>query len=113
MKCANRILPGVQRGRTLEFVRRVTAMRLHLFTCFGFATLALIPGCEGGQTGDLSGQNGGPGLETGGGNCDEHKQKLAGFDEMTDQGTPADVLAYAEKSFEAPLAWKTAGEGQS
>ena len=87
-------------------------MRLHLFKVFGFAALALTPACEGGQTGDLSGNNG-PGLETGGGNCEEHKRKLSGFDEMTEQGTAADVLGYAEKAFEAPLAWKVAGEGQS
>jgi hypothetical protein len=88
-------------------------MRLHLFTCFGFAALALVPACEGGQTGDLSGQNGGPGLETGGGNCDEHQAKLAGFDSMTEQGTAEEVMAYAEKSFEAPLRWKAAKDGQS
>ena len=89
-------------------------MRLHLFSCFGFAALALVPACEGGQTGDLSGHRPGDntGLE-GGGNCDEHKAKLAGFDSMTDQGTAEDVMAYAEKSFDAPLSWKVAKEGQS
>jgi hypothetical protein len=92
-------------------------MRLHLFTFFGFAalalTLGLLPGCAGGQTGDLSGQKG-TGHETGSsGSCVEHKQKLAGFDEMTDLGTAEQVLAFAEKSFDAPITWKVAGAGQS
>src|SRR5258705_13680873 len=85
------------------------AMRLHLFTFSGFAALllGLMPACEGGQTGDLSGDRkptGGTGLD-GNGGCDEHKQKLAGFDEMTDQGTAEELLAMAEKAFDAPISW--------
>jgi len=95
------------------------SMRLHRFTHFGSAALtfgclaALTAGCEGGQTGDLSG--GHPdGNETGSlGGCEEHKQKLAGFDTQTDAGTAEEMLAYAEKSFDAPITWKTARQGQS
>ncbi|HXK16330.1 MAG TPA: hypothetical protein VNG33_00900, partial [Polyangiaceae bacterium] len=91
-------------------------MRLHLFTFCGLSALllGLTSACAGGQTGDLSG-NKGPG--TGGpdasGGCDEHKQKLASFDEMTDQGTAEQLLAFAEKSFDAPITWKTAAAGQA
>ncbi len=94
-------------------------MRLHLFTHFGSAALALgglallAPGCAGGQTGDLSGEHP-DGNETGNaGGCDEHKQKLAGFDVLTDAGSAEGLLAYAEQSFEAPITWKAAREGQS
>jgi hypothetical protein len=92
-------------------------MRLHLFTFSGFAALllGLMPACEGGQTGDLSGDRkptGGTGLDSNGG-CDEHKQKLAGFDEMTDQGTAEALLAMAEKSFDAPISWQVAADGQT
>jgi hypothetical protein len=90
-------------------------MRLQLFTVCGFSvmTLGLLSGCEGGQTGDLSGEhpNGGGTLD--GSGCEEHKQKLAGFDEMTDFGTAQELLAYAEKSFDAPVTWKTASDGES
>lgn len=76
---------------------------------------ALLPGCEGGQTGDLSGNSDGGTSNVGetGGGCDEHKQKLAGLDTQTDSGSGEDVLGYAEKSFDAPIVWQTAGEGQS
>jgi hypothetical protein len=79
-------------------------MRLHQLTFFAFSALAL--GCAGGQTGDLSG-NKDDGGETanGGDRCEMHKQKLAGFDEMTELGTPEQVLEFAEKSFDAPLTW--------
>ncbi|MES1183542.1 MAG: hypothetical protein ABUL60_06985 [Myxococcales bacterium] len=90
-------------------------MRLQHFTYFGFAafTLALVPACEGGQTGDLSGEHG-DGTETGNyQGCEEHKEKLAGFDTVTDSGTAEAVMAYAEKSFEAPITWKEAPAGQS
>jgi hypothetical protein len=82
-------------------------MRPHLLTYFSFATLAL--GCAGGQSGDLSGNN--DGGETAGGNCEEHRQKLGGFDEPTEAGTAEEILAFAERSFEAPLNWKTAQSG--
>ena len=95
-------------------------MQLHLFTHLGSAALTLgslallTPGCEGGQTGDLSGENPGDGNETGNfGGCDEKKAELAGFDTMTDSGTAEEVLAYAEQSFNAPITWKAARDGQS
>src|SRR4051812_24602961 len=94
-------------------------MRLHLFTHFGFTALALgslaalVAGCEGGQTGDLSGQHP-DGNETGTfGGCEEHKQKLASFDTPTDAGSAEELLAYAEQSFEAPITWQAARQGQS
>src|SRR5688572_25107173 len=84
------------------------AMRPHLLTYFSFAALALS--CAGGQSGDLSGNNDG-GEGTLGGQCEEHKQKLGGFDEPTEAGTAEQILAFAERSFEAPLSWKTAQSG--
>lgn len=89
-------------------------MRLHHFSSLGFAAfmLALVPACAGGQTGDLSGEHDGNGTETGSSGCEEHKEKLAGFDTETDFGTAEQVMAYAEKSFEAPITWKEAPEGQ-
>lgn len=90
-------------------------MRLQLFTYFGFAalTLGLTSACAGGQTGDLSGEHG-EGTETGNySGCEEHKQKLAGFDTATDSGTAEEVLAYAEKSFDAPITWKEPRAGQA
>ena len=89
-------------------------MRLHHFSSLGFTAflLALVPACAGGQSGDLSGQNDGNGTETGSSGCEEHKQKIGGFDEETDFGTAEQVMAYAEKSFEAPISWKEAPEGQ-
>src|SRR4051812_6595047 len=76
---------------------------------------ALLPGCEGGQSGDLSGNSDGGTSNIGetGGGCDEHKKKLAGLDTQTENGSGEDVLAFAEKSFDAPIAWQTAGEGQT
>jgi hypothetical protein len=92
-------------------------MRLQLFQSFGFGALALgfIVGCEGGQTGDLSGQNGGGGPSVGEtfGGCDEHQEELKGLDTETEAGTAQALLAYAEGTFDAPIAWKTAGKGQS
>lgn len=90
-------------------------MRLQLFTYFGFAalTLGLAPACAGGQTGDLSGEHG-EGNETGNSNgCEEHKEKLASFDTVTDSGTAEEVMAYAETSFDSPLTWKEPGQGQA
>lgn len=89
-------------------------MRLHHFSSLGFTALllALVPACAGGQSGDLSGQNDGNGTETGSTGCEEHKDKLAGFDTETDFGTAEQVMAYAEKSFDSPITWKEAPEGQ-
>lgn len=86
-------------------------MRLHLIGYFGFATLVFGCGSDGGQSGDLSGNNDPNGETAGGGTCEAHKQKLGSFDEETPAGTPAQILAFAERSFEAPLAWKTARTG--
>lgn len=102
----------------LEVVRRVTGMRLHLLTSFGFSALALgfFVGCAGGQTGDLSGQNdqgGGPSVGETFGGCEENKEELEGFDTETAAGTPEALLGYAEGTFEAPISWKTAAEGQA
>src|SRR6185295_3497392 len=47
------------------------------------------------------------------GGCDEHRQKLASFDTPTDDGTAEEVLAYAEQSFDAPITWQEAPEGQA
>ncbi len=90
-------------------------MRLHHITHIGFAalTLALGSACAGGQTGDLSGEHDDNGTETGSTGCDEHKEKLAGFDTMTDSGSAEQLLAYAEKSFDSPISWKEAPEGQA
>src|SRR4051794_34173406 len=94
-------------------------MRSLLFTfpCCAVLVLGVLPGCAGGQTGDLSGNNNDDPYRPGGtdaaGGCDEHKQKLGGFDEMTDQGTAEQLLAMAEKSFDAPITWKVAPDGQS
>jgi hypothetical protein len=87
-------------------------MRLHHFTHFGFVALVFTSACEGGQTGDLSGEHPNTGTETYGG-CEEHQQKLADFDTMTDSGSAEQVLAYAEKSFDTPISWKEAPEGQA
>ena len=84
-------------------------------TSFGFTALAvgLTFGCAGGQTGDLSGQNGGQETGNASGGCDEHKQPLDSFDQMTEAGSAEQLLTYAERSFDAPLTWKKAGDGQS
>ena len=88
-------------------------MRLHHFTHFGFVALVLTSACEGGQTGDLSGERPDNGQEANSGGCEEHREKLADFDTVTDSGTAEQVLAYAEKSFEAPISWKEAPAGQA
>src|SRR3954466_13341384 len=90
-------------------------MRLQLFTFSGFSALllGLAPACAGGQTGDLSGSHPGEGNLNSNSGCDEHKHKLAGFDEMTDQGTAEELLAVAEKSFDAPITWQSAPDGQT
>lgn len=90
-------------------------MRLQLFTYFGFAalTFGLTSACAGGQTGDLSGEHPDTGTETGANGCDEHKEKLAGFDTVTDSGTAEEVMAFAEKSFDAPITWREPREGQA
>ena len=85
-------------------------MRFHVLPLVGLAVLVL--GCAGGQTGDLSG-NSDTGGETNGNGCIEKRQKLASFDEPTDYGTAEQVLAYAEREFDAPLTWKEPRQGAS
>jgi hypothetical protein len=96
-------------------MRTVKGMRTHQLTSFGVVALALglVVGCEGGQTGDLSGQNDRPNGETASGGCDEHKQPLASFDEMTEAGSANQLLAFAEGKFDAPLTWKAPSSGQA
>lgn len=94
--------------------RTVKGMRIHQLTFFGFAALALFSGCEGGQTGDLSGHNDDGGQETGSSSgCDVHQQKLASFDAMTDSGSANQLLDYAERSFDAPITWRAPKQGQA
>lgn len=90
-------------------------MRLHRLSCFCFTALALglAPACNGGQTGDLSGNNDGDGLEGSANGCVEHKEELADFDEQTDAGSAEELLSYAEKTFDAPIVWKQATDRQS
>lgn len=87
-------------------------LRLHVLPLIGFSVLAL--GCGGGQTGDLSGSNDDGGTEVGNfGGCEEHRQELGGLDEQTEYGSGEDVLAFAERSFDAPLTWKEPASGAS
>ena len=88
-------------------------MRFQVLPTFALALLAY--GCAGGQTGDLSGNNDdGNGQEVGGFNgCEERRQKLASLDEVTDYGSAEQVLAFAERSFDAPLTWKAPRNGAS
>src|SRR6478609_1460283 len=103
-----------------QVMRTVQGRRFGRLSC-GLAALALGlgAGCAGGQTGDLSGQNGGPGDGTGegtvngGGGCEEHKQKLGSFDDMTDAGSAEQLLGYAEGSFDSPITWRAPGQGQA
>jgi hypothetical protein len=103
-------------GAYPQLMRTVKGRRAQPLTCFGVAVLVLGlgSGCEGGQTGDLSGQNDDGGQEVGtDSGCDVHKQKLDSFDEMTEQGSANQLLEYAEKSFAAPISWKVAQQGQA
>lgn len=90
-------------------------MRLQLFSLFSLALFGLgaIPGCAGGQTGDLSGGHDGNGTETGAGGCEEQRRKLADFDEQTDVGSASELLDYAETTFDAPISWKNASDGST
>jgi hypothetical protein len=86
-------------------------MRLRQLARFGF--LVLVPGlaaaCAGGQTGDLSGEH-----NTGdSGGCDEQRKELPTFDTQTDAGSAAELLAYAEQTFDVPITWQSAPQGQS
>jgi hypothetical protein len=96
-------------------MRTVKGTRISQLKGFGLGALALglVAGCEGGQTGDLSGSNDGSGTEANSGGCDEHKQKLASFDEPTDAGSANQLLAIAEGQFDAPLTWKAPSTGQA
>ncbi|RYZ01626.1 MAG: hypothetical protein EOO73_34920 [Myxococcales bacterium] len=92
-------------------------MRQHRLSSFGSGALALAlaAGCSGGQTGDLSGKGDRSGQKVGhenSGGCDEKRVEIE-LDEPTEAGTAEDLLAYAERTFDAPLEWKTAGQGQA
>jgi hypothetical protein len=105
------MLPSRGERRTLISFGGFLVMRFHVLPTFALALLAF--GCEGGQTGDLSG-NTKDGNETGGYNgCEEHRQKLGSLDEMTDYGSAEQVLAFAERSFDAPLTWRAPRDGAS
>jgi hypothetical protein len=86
-------------------------MRFRPLSLIGLTLLAAACNNTGGQTGDLSGQNGheegsGTGTVDSPANCKEERRKLAGFDEETDLGTPEALLSFAERSFDAPLTWQ-------
>ncbi len=90
-------------------------MRLHRFSTFGFAALALglASACGGGQTGDLSGKGDRSSQKVGheaAAGCDEHRVDV-GFDEQTELGSAEELLSFAERTFDAPLAWKTSASG--
>ncbi|HYQ41593.1 MAG TPA: hypothetical protein VER11_06490 [Polyangiaceae bacterium] len=70
--------------------------------------VALVAGCGGGQTGDLSGENGKKGGTTGSSNgCDDQLTEIS-LDEMSALGfDAASVLAFATQRFETDLAWQT------
>jgi len=70
-------------------------------------TLALVAGCGGGQTGDLSGENGKHGKNNGNASgCDDQLTEIA-LDEASALGFDAEsVLAFAGQSFHADLAWQ-------
>lgn len=92
-------------------------MRLHRLSGFGFSALALVlaAGCGGGQTGDLSGKGDRTDQRVGHENsngCDEQRAEID-FDEETEAGSAEELLAFAEQTFDAPLKWKTANEGQA
>src|SRR5215217_5478510 len=92
-------------------------MRLQRLSSFGFSALALVlaAGCSGGQTGDLSGKGDRTDQKVGheaSGGCDEQRVEVD-FDEQTEAGSAEELLSYAERTFDAPLTWKTAGQGQT
>jgi len=70
--------------------------------------LALVAGCGGGQTGDLSGENGkgGKGTNVSSNGCDDQLSPIALDDASALGFDAASVLAFAEQSYQAPLAWQ-------
>lgn len=83
-------------------------MRLRPISLIGLSLLAAACSNAGGQTGDLSGQNGeqGEGTVDSPANCKEERRKLGSFDEVTDLGSANGLLSFAERSFDAPLTWQ-------
>jgi hypothetical protein len=83
-------------------------MRLRPISLIGLSLLAAACSNAGGQTGDLSGQNGqeGGGTVDSPANCKEERRKLGSFDEATDLGTANGLLSFAERSFDAPVTWQ-------
>src|SRR5450432_1170878 len=107
MKCANRLLPNSPTPAMLMTMRTTLAPTLVL--------LALLPGCSGGQTGDLSGKNGNNGSATnGGGGCVDQANGVSLNDASGLGFSAASVLAFAAKRFDAPFNWQsTAGVSYS
>ncbi|HYP98104.1 MAG TPA: hypothetical protein VER96_05490 [Polyangiaceae bacterium] len=68
---------------------------------------ALVVGCGGGQTGDLSGQNDRNGRATEGGDgCDDQLKEISLDDASALGFDAASVLTFAEQRFQSELAWQ-------
>ncbi|HET7543019.1 MAG TPA: hypothetical protein VFK05_24265 [Polyangiaceae bacterium] len=68
--------------------------------------LAMVLGCSGGQTGDLSGENDKKGRSTGNTGCEDQLSEVE-LDDASALGFDArGVLAFAEQSFHSELAWQ-------
>jgi len=69
--------------------------------------VALVAGCGGGQTGDLSGENEKHGRNTTGSNgCDDQLTEISLTDPSALGFSAQSVLAFAEQGFQAGLAWQ-------
>src|SRR4051812_22431023 len=106
MKCAYRLLPGQLLLAIVNAVGGLVMMRVARF----FPTVmvaALVAGCGGGQTGDLSGENDTKGGDVAAGNrCDEQLDEIS-LDDASALGFDArQVLALAAQGFQADLAWQ-------
>src|SRR5437773_6663401 len=84
---------------------RLVMMRVARF--FPLVMVALVAGCGGGQTGDLSGKDDPKGGSTASGEgCDDQLSEIS-LDDASALGFDArGVLAFAERSFQADLAWQ-------
>src|SRR3954468_22579558 len=109
--CVPALAPAAPLGHS-EHTWRLVMMRVAKFVPTVMA-LALVAGCGGGQTGDLSGENGKNGGSTANSNgCDDQLREIA-FDDSSALGfDPASVLAFAEQSFHADLAWQALDQVQ-
>lgn len=69
--------------------------------------LALMPACGGGQTGDLSGENGKNGSNTSGGTgCEDHATDIRLDDAAALGFSAASVLTFVEGRFDSPITWQ-------